>query len=213
VKLATGLVATISALVLGLLISSAKGSFDRINNDLVEDASRIVSMDRLLARYGPEASELRGQLKRGYAARVEALVSGDAAQLAKLAAPESVNAMESIDTALSRLAPRNDMQRELRLRAQQISGQLASTQVLGFLQSESSLPTRLLGFLVLWLVVVFAGFGLCAPRNYTTIGALFACSLSASGAILLILELEQPLHGTIGISAAPLRAAVMHLGL
>ena len=60
IKLAVGLVATIAALVLGLLISSAKGSFDTINNDLIHNAANIICLDSVLSKYGPQTRELRG---------------------------------------------------------------------------------------------------------------------------------------------------------
>src|SRR5271168_386806 len=66
VKLATGLIATLSALVLGLLISSAKGSFDRINSELVDNAAKVVTIDRALADYGPETRLLREKMKHDY---------------------------------------------------------------------------------------------------------------------------------------------------
>lgn len=212
VKLATGLIATMAALVLGLLISSAKGSFDRINSELVENAARIVSIDRLLADYGPETRELRELIKRDYTIKVELLTSGDATQLAKLDTPESISAMERVQARLWRLAPRDDAQRGLRSRALQIAGEVAATRTLVFLQKDGSIPMVLLGVLVSWLTIIFAAFGLCAPRNYTTNGALLVCSLCASGAILLILEMDRPLDGMIRIPAAPLRAALAHLG-
>ena len=213
VKLATGLIATMSALVLGLLISSAKGSFDRINNELIESAARVVSLDRVLAVYGPETRELREQLKRSFAVRVEILTSGDATQLAKLTSPEATREVEHIHARLWQFSPRNEEQRGLRERALQIITELASARTLILLQNDGSIPLPLLAALVAWLVIIFAAFGLCAPRNYTTIGALLVCSVCASGAILLILEMDRPLDGLIRIPAAPLRAALAQLGL
>ena len=120
--------------------------------------------------------------------------------------------MESIQAKLWRLAPRDDVQRGLHSRALQISGELASARELVLLQEEGSIPGRLLVVLVSWLVIIFTAFGLCAPRNYTAIGALFVCSLCASGAIFLILEMDRPLDGFIRIPAAPLQAALAQLG-
>src|SRR4029453_16532929 len=59
VKLATGLIATLSALVLGLMVSSAKGTFDQVKSELMQTAVKIVVLDRVLAQYGPEANEVR----------------------------------------------------------------------------------------------------------------------------------------------------------
>src|SRR5215207_7044330 len=84
VKLATGLIATMSALVLGLLISSAKGSFDRINNNLVENAARVMTIDLLLRDYGQETVKLLQLLKQVYASNIAILTSGDPAQMAHL---------------------------------------------------------------------------------------------------------------------------------
>jgi hypothetical protein len=213
VKLATGLIATMSALVLGLLISSAKGSFDRINNELVESAARIVSLDRALADFGPETRDLRDIIKRNYTIKVELMTSGDTAQLAKLDTPEMMSETEHLHAIVWQLAPRDEAQRGLRTRALQLVNELASTRTLILLQKDGSIPMPLLGALVSWLIIIFAAFGVCAPRNYTTIGALLVCSLCASAAIFLILELDRPLDGFIRIPGAPLHAAIAHLGL
>jgi hypothetical protein len=66
--------------------------------------------------------------------------------------------------------------------------------------------------LVSWLVILFAGYGLMAPRNATVVAALLACALSVSGAILLILELDKPFQGIMQVSSAPLREAISRLG-
>jgi hypothetical protein len=66
--------------------------------------------------------------------------------------------------------------------------------------------------MVFWLAVIFASFGLFAPRNATVIATLFVCALSVSGAIFLILELDSPFSGLLQISDAPLRNAIAHLG-
>ena len=171
-----------------------------------------MSLDRVLADYGLETRELRASIKRNYTFKMEALTSGEAAQIAKLDTPEEVTAIEALHANVWRLAPRDDMQRGLRARALQLATELAATRSLLTVQKGGSIPMRLLTVLVAWLVIIFAAFGLCAPRNYTTTGALFVCSLCTAGAIFLILELDRPLDGMIRISAAPLRAAVAHLG-
>jgi len=213
VKLATGLIATLSALVLGLLISSAKGSFDRINSELVDNAAKVVTIDRALADYGPETRLLREKMKHDYTVLVGLLTSGDPAQLAELSKPESMKVMEDLHAEFWRLEPRNDAQRGLRQRALQLSGELASMRSLVLLQKDGSVPMPLLTVLVAWLVIIFASFGLCAPRNQTTVAALLVSSICASAAIFLILEMDRPLEGYIRISAAPLQAALTHLGL
>jgi len=212
VKLGTALIATIAALVLSLLISSAKSSFDRFNDELVQTAAKAVLLDRVLADYGPETREIRDLMKRSYTTAVELIFSDDRSQQAKLSTPEAVSRMEAIQVKLRGLSPQNDAQRTLQSRALEIAGEMSSTRWLLLVQKEESIPTPLLVVLVVWLAIIFAAFGLFAPRNATVIAALFLCALSASGAVLLILEMNSPLTGLMRISSAPMRDALAHLG-
>jgi hypothetical protein len=77
VKLATGPIATMAALVPGLLISSAKGSFDMVNGELVRNAASVIRLDRVLAHYGPETQEIRGLFKKSFGLQIQILASGD----------------------------------------------------------------------------------------------------------------------------------------
>ena len=94
VKLGAGLIATLAALVLGLLIASAKASFDRINDEFTQTAAKVVMLDRTLARYGPGTKEARELLRRTYASAVELMFSGGGNGLAKLDAPERLARVE-----------------------------------------------------------------------------------------------------------------------
>ena len=62
VKLATGMVGTMAALVLGLLVASAKGSFDAQNTEMIQTSADFVVLDRALAYYGSETKEAREAL-------------------------------------------------------------------------------------------------------------------------------------------------------
>src|SRR5262249_48364619 len=106
VKLGTGLIATLAALVLGLLVASAKGSFDKVNDGLVQMAGKIILLDRVLALYGPDTKEIRGQIKDNYTSVVELLFSGDNAKLMQLDTPEAVARVEAIQVKLRELSPR-----------------------------------------------------------------------------------------------------------
>ena len=95
----------------------------------------------------------------------------------------------------------------------QISGEIAHVRWLQRAQhAGSSIPTPLIVILVIWLTIVFMSFGLFAPRNTTVIAAFFACALSVSGSIFLILELESPFDGMIQVSSAPMRDVLVELG-
>src|SRR6266496_110397 len=200
VKLSTGLVATLSALVLGLLVSSAKGTFDQVNNELMQTAVKTVVLDRVLAQYGPEANEIRTVLKRGYIAGTAAIISGDASQQAKLDTPEGVARLEGIQASIRALTPPNDAQRGLQSRALQISSDMASSRWLLIMQRKGSVSTPLLVVMVFWLSIIFATWGVLSPRNLLVAMSLLACALAVSGATFLILEMDRPLTGWIRVS-------------
>jgi hypothetical protein len=212
VKLGTALIATMAALVLSLLISSAKSTFDKMSDELVQNAARVVSLDRDLADYGPETREIRALLKRAYAARIGLLFPSDKSEGATLQSPEEVLRTENLRAKLWELSPRNDVQNGLRSQAVAAAGEISSTRWLLLLQRDQPVPMTLVIVLVFWLAIIFATFGLFAPRNATVIAALFVCALSVSGAILLILEMSNPLAGLMKISSVPMRDALAHLG-
>lgn len=79
-------------------------------------------------------------------------------------------------------------------------------------QMQNELPRPFLVVLIFWLTMLFASFGLFAPRNGTVIAVLLICACSVSAAIFLVLEMNQPLEGSIKVSSAPMLKALEHLG-
>jgi len=212
VKLATGLIATLSALVLGLLVSSAKGTFDGVNDELTQVAARVVLLDRVLAQYGPETNEIRAQLKSGYSSVMENLASGDESREADVETPETFRRFERLQAGIRALTPQNDAQRELQSRAVQISVELNNSRWRLTMQSTGAISMPLLVVMVFWLCLIFAAWGIFSPRNLVVATALLACALAVSGAVLLILELNQPLSGWVRVSPLPMQKALAHLG-
>ena len=212
VKLVTGLIATLSALVLGLLIASAKTSYDAVNDAFSESAARVLLVDRVLAQYGPEAKEVRDLVRNAMARRLQQLFPDEAAPGATLEALRGGAALEEIQTRVRALVPGNDTQRALQSHALQVLGDLALARWLTFERSVGSTPPAFLVVLVSWLAAMFASFGLFAPRNATAIAALLIGALSVSTAIFLIEEMNRPLDGIIAISSEPLRNALALLG-
>jgi hypothetical protein len=206
VKLGIGVVATMAALVLGLLVSSAKSSFDKMSDELTMEAARVVQLDRALAQYGPDAKEVRSALRQNFQAVVDALDGPDESQLAKV--HETKGEVEQIQAAIRALVPRSDAQRELRSEALAFAGDASAYRWLLLLQQHDSIPGALLVVVVLWLTLIFFGFGLFSPRNRTVMAALFLCALSVSVAIFLIMEMDHPLKGMVRISDAPMRTAL-----
>jgi len=212
IKLTIGLIATMAAIVLGLLISSAKSSFDSANAAVVRDATEIILLDRLLAQYGPETQEIRALLKQSVATGVQKVSSGDSDQLASMRSPEELRRGENIQRRLAELTSHSDTQRQLQARAIQISGEVLAMRELALLQAAGSTPMPLLITLVLWLCIIFGSFGLFTSPNTTVTTTFFLGAVSTSIAIFLILEMNTPLGGIIAVSLAPVREALSMLG-
>ena len=207
VKLGMGLVATMAALVLGLLVASAKGSYDAQSAELTRMSANIALLDRVLARYGQETKEAR-ELLRGAAARIlDQMWSEDGTP----EAPPSAGG-EILYDKVAGLSPKNDTERALQGHALSITMDVGKARWLMYAQAAASVSMPLLVVLVIWLTVIFISFGLFAPFNATVVSSLFISALSVSGAIFLILEMYGPYAGVVQISSAPLRAALAHLG-
>ena len=94
IKLAMGLVATMAALVLGLLVSSAKGSYDTERSEVIQMAAKVAFLDRVLAIYGPEAAEARTRFHEAVKEAVMAMWPREASGSAQLAPnPKAGNAV------------------------------------------------------------------------------------------------------------------------
>ena len=104
------------------------------------------------------------------------------------------------------------MQRSLQTRILDLADELTQTRLLLNEQSESSIQMPFLFVVVLWLAIIYASFGLFAPRNATVHTIIVLSALSLSTAVFLILELDSPFDGVIRISDAPYRTMMKAYG-
>jgi hypothetical protein len=209
VRLGVGLIATIAALVLGLMIASAKSSFDTKTGQIKQITADVILLDNLLAEYGAAASPIRQQLRGaivGFAARIWREKEAAAGHPFETSA-----AAEKIYLDIQSLVPQTELQKSLQARAVQVATDLAQTRLLLFAETDKVIPPPFIAILVFWLIIIFASFSLFAELNVTTFCFLAVFALSASGAIYLILELSQPFSGLMQIPSAPLRDALAPL--
>jgi Protein of unknown function (DUF4239) len=209
VKLGMGLIATMSALVLALLINSAKSSYDTQRNELTQAAANIILVDRVLAHYGPETKPARDLLRLSVAGMIARIWPDDPLENARLG-PTTAGGELFFDK-IQELTPQNDVQRSLQSEALKMSIDIGQARLLLFEQSGRSIPMPFLVLLIFWVTIIFLSFGLFAPRNATVVVTLFLCALSVSGSIFLIMELDRPFAGLIQISSAPLHNAIENI--
>jgi hypothetical protein len=210
VKLGMGLVGTMAALILGLLVAAAKSAYDAEKSEVTQMAAKIVFLDRVLANYGPEAADTRVVLRgmvEGSLSRIWPDERSHNAQLDPIG-----SGTEEVHKAIQKLAPRNDVQQSLKSQAVGVASDLGQLRWLLFEQSGSAIAMPLLIVVIAWLAIIFFSWGLFAPSNSVAIAALLLAAVSVSGAIFLILELDQPFDGLIQISSRPMRNALAHLG-
>jgi hypothetical protein len=214
-KIASGMMATLVALVLGLLVASAKNSYDTVNSECIAAGSKMIFLDRTLARYGPETDIARQQLQEGLQELIDRMWPEESNKPRGSGAKElekGGSGMEHLQDFLDTLTPTTDSQRQIIAQARQIGSDLQLSRWLTVEQQQSTLPTTFLVVLFCWLTMLFTCIGVFAPRNTTVIIALLFCAISFSTAIFLIVELSQPLDGVMKISSAPLRNVLRHMG-
>jgi hypothetical protein len=213
VKVDVGLIATMTALVLGLVTASAKSSFDAVSTAVKQTASEMLALDRILARYGSDADEIRTGLQHEIGVRIDRLWPRDSATPANL---ESIRSgigseAEGLSDAIRGLTPRDDAQRALQSRALDLAEALLQARWLVLAGTEASVSVPFLVVLLFWLTITFASFGLAAPRNATVLVALCMCALSVGSAIFLVLGMDGPFDGLLRVSVEPWRYAHAHL--
>jgi hypothetical protein len=218
VKVGMGLIATMAALVLGLLVASAKSSYDAQRNELAQMSANVILLDRMLAHYGynlkdetdrKEIEDIRNMIRQYVIATLDKFWPEDSSQKVEI---KPTGKYEGLYDKIQDLKPPTDGQRSLQAQALKTAIDIGQTRWLLFAQKDSSIPLPFLVVLVFWLTILFASFSLFARANATVIMTLLICSLSVSGAILLILELDRPFEGMIRISSAPMRNVLMQLG-
>jgi hypothetical protein len=209
VRLAMGLVATMTAMVLGLLVSSAKSSFDTQSNELTGTSSKFILLDRTLADYGPETKETR-DLLRSVVADLLDQMEQKKHDFTRVVVP--AREVDSVYDKIQGLSPKDDRHHSFQADALNVLKEVRQTRWLVYEQQSTSISMPMLIILVSWLTALFISFGLYAPTNGTVVTSLLVSALSASCAILLILELYSPYRGLIKISSAPVRVALTQLG-
>ena len=212
IRMVIGLVSTMVALVLGLLVASAKNSFDARSSAVDRLSADLIHLDTTLARYGPEMRPLRDLLRQSVAVSLDRISPAGDAKPLHIGNAEAAAGLQQVEHRLYALAPQSDEQRQLKARALTLVWEFEQTRLSVIERSESAIPMPFLVLLVSWLALIFFGFNLLTSRSIIVVLAMFAGALCVSSAIFLILELDSPYEGVMKISIAPLRNALAIIG-
>jgi hypothetical protein len=210
VRLGIGLVATMTALLLGLVTAAARSAFDAQDAAVRNSAAIILTLDRHLARYGPETRPTRELISKAVAYRLETVWHKQGSVASRLDTPGTSPPIEEIENQILALTPGTDTQRWFKSEALKLSEEVVKMRWRA-LGSGGSVPVPFLIAVIFWLTATFTSFGLYAPRNATVLSVLFVAAVSVAAAVFLILELDSPFDGVIKVSSAPMEYALTHL--
>jgi len=212
VKLGAGLIATMAALILGLLVASTKNSFDATNHIITVSSADSVYLDRVLALYGPEAARIRKDVRDALQNRLVRIWPEEHPDRPDGDVSEASPRLEKLVQEIGELPPQTETQKILKEQAVQTSVQLLKDRWLLEEEGEVVLPAALLVVPIFWLAMLNFIYALFAPRNITVTCVKFACSLSIAGAIFLIHEMSTPMDGLIKVSSHNIRKAMKNIG-
>ena len=204
IRLGAGLLATLAAVVISLMIASAKSSYDIQDGHFRQLAAYLVETDQLLAQYGPEAIEVRILMRQAVPAAIDRIWREERAA-SQDSAFTAASLAEQLNGAIDALAPGNDAQRALKVRIAQASAEIAHTRLLMFADAGRPILTPFLLILIFWLTVIFTSFGLSVEPGALVGAALLVFALSVSSALFLVADLSQPFAGVMQIPKEQLR--------
>jgi hypothetical protein len=205
------MVSLIAALVLGLLVATAKGKFDTTAQRTQEFAAKLMLINRELVNFGPEASDARVLLRKYTIAKIAVTWPGEAGPL-QPDEPPPWKLLESLEQSLNMLEPHGETQRYEKTAASGAAANLENATWLQVAQESAHVQHPFIVMLILWLFVLFVSFGLFAPRNGLVVAALLVGALALSGAVLLIVDMDLPYEGMFVVSPHPMKLALAQMG-
>jgi hypothetical protein len=211
VRLGTGLLVTLAAVLISLMIASAKNSYDTQDAHFRQLSAHLVLADQLLSQYGPEAAEIRKMMRQAVPAAIDRIWHEKATSSPQSNAFSANSLAEQFNNAIDRLTPATDAQRAIKARILQASADIANTRLQMFADGDNPILTPFLLILIFWLTVIFTSFGLFVEPGPVAVTALLVFALSVSSALFLIADLSQPYAGLMQISREPLRTVLSPL--
>jgi len=199
IRLSAGFLATLAALVIGLMIASAKNTYDSQSSNIRQLGTNAVLVDQMLVKYGPEARTARTLLRETIPSATARIWqehiqrAGEATFVISETAERFYNAVEG-------LKPANAEQTSLKSRIITIVTEMGRTRLLVFTQNENAIPVPFFIVLIFWLVAIFASFSLFAEPGPIVIASVLVFAVSVSSALFLIVDLSRPFEGLMQIT-------------
>lgn len=204
--------AILTTVVLGFVTATAKSDFDLASSLVADAASRIVTLDRILAELGDRAADLRRDLRGIVEQQIESIDSWHDLPISNAAIIARAQRYEDFHRRLAMLEPRSEAETDEIRRAHSLMADVMRSRWVFSLDPTAELPWAFLLFVAVWLAITFFYVGLFAADNAFVILTAACVAMCLASAMFLILELEGPTHGFVRVSAAPLERALAILG-
>jgi hypothetical protein len=225
IQLVMTMLVTFAALVLGLLTSSVKSSFDMIENDLRSVSIQLIQLDRSLREYGNGTEAARALLRSYTAARIAStwteepkppgddypIAAPSSAAAASVAGPPFGEMLTRVETDIRGLDPQDPMHRRLLQTCLNEFELLMHARWKLIEEGHAAISYPFYIVLAFWLVIIFASFGLSAPHNMLSYVTIVLGALSIASVIFVMLDLDTPFTGIFAVSSQPLRQALVQL--
>jgi len=204
IRLGASFLATLSAVLISLMIASAKSSYDTQDSHFRQLLAYLVETDRLLSQYGPESKGVRLLMRQAVPAAIDRIWR-EKRSASQDSAFTSASLAEQLGGAIAALTPADDAQRALKIRIELAGAEIARTRLLMFSDGEPAILAPFLLILIFWLAVVFASYSLFVEPGRIVIAALLVFALSISSALFLVADLSQPFIGLMQLPKEQLR--------
>jgi hypothetical protein len=173
-------------------------------------SAQILRLDQILLRYGPDTEPARNTLLHYAEQKAADLYPDDPANV-RLSNSSTYGLLQQLEDMLLVLKPENPRDQWWLGQAMTLAAKIGDSRWLLAQQVSQGTPKAFVALLVFWLALLFASFGLFAPRNLTSAVVLTLCAFAVAGAVAMFLELEHGFGGVVRISPEPMRQAVKTL--
>ncbi|HEX8915831.1 MAG TPA: hypothetical protein VF796_25980 [Humisphaera sp.] len=209
VRLVANIFVVMTSLVFGLMINSAKTTFESIDHNTHAYATDLIVLNRTLRNYGPKADAARHQLTRYVEDAIRNPTRAD--DRLKQRPDLAGETLDGVGREISAIQPDDSYQASLLVDVRQQYHRIVEQRWAIIEQSEGNIPVPMIAMLTAWLVLIFASFGYRAPRNRVTVGTFVVSALLIAASIYLTLDMTDPFAGPIQISDMPYRRALAEM--
>lgn len=205
VRLVANIFVVIASLVLGLMLNSAKNTFQNVDDHLHAYATDLILLDKTVRALGPAGDDIH----RGLVAYLNRALSAGPGVVPD---QQAEVLLEEVGNRLRAVRATDDQQTALWNEARQLYREILDQRWIIVGQSGGTIPIPLIVVVIAWLVLIFASFGYRSPRNTVVITTLIAAALLIAASLGLILDMDNPSSGLIQVSDGPLQRVLAQIG-